>query len=170
MKKLALVLLICSVSAAAANAAIPPNAKEFSIFGIYSHTPVKGLGSSDAGGVGIGVSQFMNNEVSVGLQGWTNWGNDGDMADVGVNAKYHFCPMEAVTPYVGGQLNYAYATSTAWSNHLDGAMYGPLAGLRFDVADKTSLFVEYQWQLYSGEIRQMATESSAIFMGITYGF
>jgi len=154
-----------------ANAAVQPSEKEISIFGTYVHAPLKqGLERTDGGGVGIGISQFVTNETSVGLQVWNNWLNDGILGDVGINAKYHFCSKEEVTPYVGGQINYVYQTTTSWGPHRDGAMWGPLAGLRFNVADKTSLFVEYQWQLYSGEVRDFIEESSSILVGIACGF
>ena len=49
-------------------------------------------------------------------------------------------------------------------------MWGPLAGLRFSIADTTSLFVEYQWQLYSGEAKSFIEESSSILVGLAWGF
>ena len=91
------------------------------------------------------------------------------IAVVGANAKYHFCPTEEVSPYVGGQVNYAYLTSTAWEHHDDGMLWGPLVGVAFKCADKTSLFVEYQWQLYCGEVRGFINESSSILVGMSLG-
>jgi opacity protein-like surface antigen len=171
MKKCTLLLVTALLFAVSANAAVQPTEKEISIFGTYIHAPLKeGYGSSDGGGLGIGISKFVTDETSVGLQLWNNWLNDGVIADVGVNAKYHFCPTDEITPYIGGQINYAYIANTAWSNHLDGMMWGPLGGLRFNCTDKTSLFIEYQWQLYCGEARSFIEQSSSILVGITCGF
>ncbi len=171
MKKSTLLLVVTILMfAVTANAAVQPSEREISLFGNYIHAPTKNFGSSDGPGLGVGVAEFISNEVSVGLQGWFNWGEDGYLGAAGVNGKYHFCPMDEVTPYVGGQLNYAYARNTGGGPHADGAMWGPLAGLRFSVADKTSLFVEYQWQLYCGEIRDILSESSAIVVGLAWGF
>jgi hypothetical protein len=171
MKKCTLVLVPILLLAVTASAAVQPSGREISIFGIYMHAPLKqDLGSSDGWGGGIGISEFCTNEISVGIQGWHTCLNDGLMTEAGVNAKYHFCPMDEVTPYVGGIVNYVYQTTTSWGPHRDGIMFAPLVGLRCSVADKTSLFVEYQWQQYCGEVRDIINESSAFFVGLAYGF
>jgi hypothetical protein len=171
MKKCSVFLVTTLLFAVTANAAVQPSEREISIFGNYIHVPSSNYaGSSDGYGGGLGIAEFITNEVSVGLQGWLNWSDDGIIGDVGVNAKYHFCPMEEITPYVGAQVGYAFITTTSWGPHADGMLWGPLVGLRCNVADKTSLFVEYQWQTYCGEVRSYFTESSAIMVGIACGF
>ncbi len=169
-KSMMLFVVTVLMVAATANAAVQPSEREFSIFGDFTHSPTKTTGSSDAAGIGMGVSQYVTNEVSVGLQGWHNWGNDGDILVLGGNAKYHFCQMEEVSPYLGGQINYAYLTSTAWDGHADGILWGPLVGVALKCANNTSLFVEYQWQLYCGEARDVTSESSSIVVGMSWGF
>lgn len=181
MKKCASILVITLALAITANAAVQPSAKELSVFGGYTHSDLKraapmsigesslspSMGSDDAGTAGIGVSQFISNEVSVGLQVMGNWGDDVRLFDAGVNAKYHLNPMEQVIPYVGGQANYAHASG---HENSDGLMWGPLAGVRYSMAEKTSIFAEYQYQLYSGGIRDTLEKGNAVLVGFIFGF
>ena len=152
--------------AATAGADTTPYKMEFSFFGGYLAASVENDGGSDTGGIGAGISNFINNDVSVGLQTFYGSGNDVDIYTLGVNGKYHFPPMNESKLYVGGQLNYAYARDPS----RDGTMWGPLVGLKGHVTGETSIFIEYQYQIYTGKVKDTVEKANAVFAGLIWGF
>ncbi len=75
---------------------------------------------------------------------------------VGIKGKYHFMPKNPWVPYVGMQFFWGElerdAPGDLYDADLDGFLWGPLAGLRFELTPHNSFFVEYQFHIWGGDI------------------
>ena len=76
-------------------------------------------------------------------------------------------PANQTVPYVGGQINYVSVDN---SDREDGVMWGPVLGIKFGVNEKTSFFIEYQYQLYDGGVGDSADHANAVVAGFSFKF
>jgi len=166
-KTLLLTVVFCLVIAANTTAAVRQGEREFSIFANYIGFNFANNGTEDALGAGLSVGKFLSDQLQLGLQGITAWSNDVDLYAAGLTAKYHFMTESKIVPYLGGQVNYAYADD---DENNDGAMWGPMAGIKFFTDECTSLFVEYQFQMYDGGLGSSIDNAHAILLGISRKF
>ena len=109
----------------------------------------------------FGVGHFFTKELELGFTATGTWMGLADI-DIGAymiggNLKYHILTDGPLVPYAGIQVCYADAevavTSTGYNVH--GLMWGPVGGVKFFVSEGSSIFVEYQYQMYSGEIHDV---------------
>lgn len=47
-------------------------------------------------------------------------------------------------------------------------MYGPLAGIKYFVSRLVSIFFEYQYQIYDGDVHDIVDNTHSIFVGIIF--
>ena len=168
MKKiLVLTIIIGFVFAVNAKAAVRQGDDEISIFGNYIGVESETGGKEDTYGGGLGVSHFYSDTTSAGLQGIGSWSSDVDLYLAGGNLKYHFMPSSCTVPYVGVQANYGYTSN---SDSSDGFMWGPVAGIKFFMDERTSLFAEYQYQIYDGGLKDSIDDSDAVLVGLSWKF
>ncbi len=99
---------------------------------------------------------------------------DVDVLGLGGRVKYHFMPTNQWVPYIGAQLMWVEAdidvTGTAFDSDSDGTMWGPVAGLRFELNDNNDFFAEYQYQIWEGDIGSLWEDGHLIVLGITHQF
>jgi hypothetical protein len=106
---------------------------------------------------------------------------DVDVLGVGGKARWFFLPKNQWVPYLGAQLLYADAdvdiktrpavgTPTKTTNDLNGTLWGPLAGLRFELNATNDFFVEYQYQIWEGNIGAWLDDGHALVLGIVHQF
>jgi hypothetical protein len=113
-----------------------------------------------------GAGYFLTNALEIeaaALGIWTK-GNPtvfaGEQKDTfyafGGKAKYHFIPNSWWVPYLGGQFLWGHydrdTTATQFDTEYDGFVWGPLAGVRFELNPHIDLFVEYQYQFWGGQV------------------
>jgi hypothetical protein len=166
-KTLFLTIVFCLVITVNTIAAVRQGEREFSIFANYIGFDFEHSGTEDAWGAGLSVGKFLSDQLQLGLQGITAWSNDVDLFAAGMNLKYHFMTESKIVPYLGGQVNYAYADN---AENNDGVMWGPIAGIKFFTDECTSLFLEYQYQRYDGGIGSSIDDAHAVLLGISRKF
>ena len=99
----------------------------------------------------------------------------------GAKAKYHFMPKNRWVPYVGGQFFWGKddrdTVGTLYDADFDGYLWGPLAGLRFELTEHADFFVEYQYHIWGGEISDASVVNSPnwedghlVTLGLIYAF
>jgi len=165
---LILTLLLAFVFAGTANAAVKEGDTEISLYGSYTGTDYEDGSSSDSTVLALGVGRFFTDELELGGTVLGAWAEDIDLYALGGTLKYHFLTDRTTVPYFGGQLS--YSLYEAAGTDVDGLLYGPLAGMKFFVSENTSLFVEYQYQIYGGDIGDFLESSHALMFGISWLF
>ena len=110
----------------------------------------------------LGVAQFVTDVTQLGLFINGDWSDQGsnitaDTYGVGISVKRHFMTSEFMVPYVGLQLEYAKMKQTInigtthRSLDANGMVWGPLAGLRYEMDSLNDLFIELQYNMYEGD-------------------
>ena len=182
MKRLLfLTLVLAFVFAGTANAAVKQGDKEISIFGSYridNFDLIDGEMETILFGGSLGF--FISDQLELSLIGNWNWmettvaGVSAEVEgfDLGGNAKYHFMTDSTTVPYAGYQIAYSNYEAAAYgaSAGLDGVMHGPLVGAKFFMNESTSLFIEYQYKLYDGDVGDLWDDGHAIVGGISFKF
>jgi hypothetical protein len=108
---------------------------------------------------------------------------DSHVYGLGGQGRYFFNPESAILPYLGGQAlwadakvseKYRYSGSGAellnwdWDRSGQGVLWGPLAGIRFDLNEQNALFIEYQYHIWSGGISDLMDDGHAILIGLVH--
>jgi len=156
---------------ASANADIKQGTTEIAIFGNWTSIKFQSgaagdADSEDVGALAVGLGYFHTREIEFGIHGIGNWSKDLDLYSFGGSVKYHFTPDLTTVPYVGAQLN--YATYDSYTENGDGMMYGPVAGIKYFVSRSVSIFFEYQYQMYDGDVHDIVENAHSIFVGIVF--
>ncbi len=99
---------------------------------------------------------------------------DVDLYAIGVRGKWHFMPTNQWVPYVGLQALWADASIDdsvgLLDTALEGLLWGPLVGLRFELNANNDFFAEYQYHLWEDDLRQGFDDGHALVFGITHQF
>ncbi len=148
------------------------------------------LNGADEGGdltawfLSAGLGYFLTDNIRVGAAGlYANIDDETGITDqvtklwgIGANVKYHFMPANQLVPYIGAQIFWTSIDVDPQEpdeigGSTDGLLWGPLAGVRFELNSTNDLFVEYQYLLFSGDISDDLFDSGhAIFAGIAHRF
>ena len=178
-RMLMLTVVVALILIGTTNAAVEKGDTEVSIYGSWQKLNDEGGDSLDITTIAGGLGYFVTDELQLSLVGnWSEMSVDGldlTLWGLGGNAKYHFMTDSTTVPYVGGQFLYEKleaSTSGGWSGggSVDGYLYGPLLGAKFFMNDSTSLFVEYQYQMYGGDLDDGLDDGHAVMFGIAYLF
>jgi len=140
---------------------------------------VDGLGgyisiSSDGGGdedilfLAARVGYFVTENIQVaGVGEYVSLDNsDVDIYGVGVAGKFHFMPDKQWVPYAGAQ--FLWASADMGGGSTDGYIYGPLAGVRYEITPTTDLFVEGQYNLFGGDLDDALDDAWVIMVGFVH--
>lgn len=83
---------------------------------------------------------------------------------LGGKVKWHFMPHSIWVPYVGMQAfwgrDHRDAPGDQFDANFDGWLWGPLAGLRFQLTPHADFFVEYQYHRWEGQISDESIANS----------
>ena len=96
-------------------------------------------------------------------------GADTTVWAVGASAEYVFMPANTLNPYIGAQILWASA-DTDVGGDADGLLWGPRVGLLYTLNPANNLFVEYQYQLWSGDISDVLDDGHMVLLGIEHKF
>jgi len=163
----------CLAVAGAANAAVQQGDTELDALGAW----MTQSGADDGGDIdvlflSVGVGYFVTDNIQVqgaALGAWTEIeDSDTDIWAIGGRAKYHFMPTNQWVPYVGGQVMWANAEDDY--DDVDGVLWGPVAGLRYELNAYNDFFVEYQYHIWSGDISDYLDDGHALFVGLIHQF
>ncbi len=129
-----------------------------------------------------GLGYFVTDNIQVqaaALGAWTEIeGVDTDIWAIGGRAKYHFMPTNQWVPYIGGQVMWTNVETDGIDEVLgpdtdlddDGVLWGPVAGLRYELNAYNDFFVEYQYHLWSGDIDDYLDDGHGLFVGLIHQF
>jgi outer membrane protein W len=104
---------------------------------------------------------------------------DSNLYAFGGQLKYHFMPENQLVPYIGGQAlwadakvseRYNSAPSLNWTRDKQGILWGPLAGLRYELNEQNDVFIEYQYHIWAANIRDIVEDGHAVMLGLTHKF
>ena len=170
MKKLLTLAVVAGLVLFFAQTAVAADGgAELSLFGNYICTNLGGdlSGKADNVGAGLGLSTFISDTTTIGIQGLISWGNDFDLYSGAVNMKYHFGSPGEMRPYVGALAGYACAED---KGHSDGCIWGPLAGVRWTLCPGTDMFAEYQYNMYGTHLSSSFDEASVVLIGLIWQY
>ena len=117
------------------------------------------------GSAGIGYFVSDHIELQVAALGFHTTGNPTsaypfEQKDTfyafGGKAEYYFVPKNSWNPYLGAQFFWGKlkrdSPGDRFDADIDGFLWGPLAGLRFELTPHNSFFVEYQFHIWGGDV------------------
>lgn len=110
---------------------------------------------------------FFTDAFEVAGTGVGSWSEDYDLYGIGVAGKYHFATGSNVVPYVGALINATFLAPDEGDNS-NGILYGPVAGVKFFVSEKTNVFAEYQYHAYSGDIGDFIDNDHTVIFGVSF--
>jgi len=121
-----------------------------------------------------GVGYFFTDNIRVAGAGmWASLeqgDTDTDLWALGASGKYHFMPANQLVPYAGGQILWASADAGG-DDSADGFLWGPLAGVRYELNENNDVFVEFQYHWFTGDISdELVEDGFVIFAGIVHQF
>ena len=186
MKRLLILLSVATlVGAGAASGAVQKGDTELDFLGGFTtQNATDGGPDIDSWFLSGGVGYFLTDNIQVAgvaMGAWTEVTMGGasidiDIYGIGGKAKYHFMPTNQWVPYVGVQALWAAVDLDA-AGDADGMLWGPLAGLRYELNAYNDFFVEYQYQLWEGDIADAPVDGGAglddghtVFVGIVHQF
>ncbi len=101
---------------------------------------------------------------------------DSDLTDatvytLGASGEYVFMPTNQLNPYIGAQIAYASAKVDAVSTATEeGWLWGPRAGILYTLNTTNNFFVEYQYQRWEGDVRDVLKDGHMVLLGIEHKF
>ncbi len=125
---------------------------------------------------GVGMGAWTETSIDSGEEG-VSGDVDVDIYGLGAAGKYHFMPTNQWVPYVGAQVLWLDVDIDA-SDLLgsdgdadgDGVLWGPVAGLRYELNAYNDFFVEYQYHIWSGDIGDILDDGHGLFVGLIHQF
>jgi outer membrane protein W len=186
----------CVAFAGAANAAVQQGDTELDFLGGWMMQNSAGRPSNandlpgadfDALFLSAGMGYFLNDNLQVGAVAIGAWTSteveavtgpstdvDVDFYGLGAKAKYHFMPTNQLVPYVGGQVLWTDADidapGSANDADVDGVLWGPVVGVRYELNAYNDFFVEYQYHIWSGDIDDILDDGHGLFLGLIHQF
>lgn len=121
--------------------------------------------------VDVRLGYFVTDNIQIGISAFASWAEEGnrdtDTFGIGPVVKYHFMPTNQWVPYVGGQ---AFWSRESNGQDVDGLVWGPLAGLRYELNVYNDLFIEYQYRMFESDLGDIFDDAHAILVGIVHQF
>ena len=174
MKRWLILMFVgCLAFAGVANAAVQQGDTELDALGGWlSQNGEDGAPDFDSIFLSAAVGYFVTDNIQVGGVGmgmWTEIGDeDLDIWGIGGKAKFHFMPTNQWVPYVGGQI--LWANVDTGDDDIDGTLWGPVAGLRYELNAYNDFYVEYQYHLWDGDVSDVLDDGHGIFLGLVHQF
>ncbi|MBN2128639.1 MAG: porin family protein [Sedimentisphaerales bacterium] len=119
-----------------------------------------------------GVGYFITDNIQVGAvaaYASVDTGASTTYYGLGARGKYHFMPTNQWVPYVGGQVLWANVDPDD-DESMDGILWGPVLGARYELNATNDFFVEYQYHIWSGDAGDIVDDGHAILLGIVHQF
>lgn len=176
-RSLVLLSVVGLVFAGVANASVQQGDTEIDFLGgLTSQNGDNGGPDIDSfflsGAVGYFFTDNIQGQVAV-MGAWTSvdvgsTDIDVDVYGIGLRGKYHFMPTNQWVPYVGGQLMWASVDFDTGDG--DGMMWGPVLGVRYELNATNDFYVEYQYQLWEGDVGDYMDDGHLLTAGIIHQF
>ncbi len=132
-------------------------------------------GDWSGGNFQFGHGKFLTRNLSAGFRLGGMYSLDRETqnysANLGGVAKYHFFDEEdTVIPYVGGQIGLQHN----WIEHAHdsedrawGFFYGPVLGIKLFESSNISIFAEYQYRFFAGDLTDIYDLEHVFFFGVS---
>lgn len=133
-------------------------------------------GHSDSYGLSLSYDWDIYDMTTFGAEILGSWDNDAELYGFGVNLKHGLYQSGGFTFYLGGYVDYIYATELqkelqGIGQNEDGFMYGPLLGMKWHISDQTSFFTQYRYGWFDGgTIRRAFDEANMLMLGFEVKF
>lgn len=190
MKRLLLLLSVVAVTAGMAGASVDQGMTRLNFMGSWLQTSGSGDDTegipgveTDAWMLAAAIEYFLTKSISVGALAegiWTSStvkvGGASNTADVsaygvGGRAKYHFMTDNQWVPYIGGQLMWIHAEMGGdLDGDGDGMMWGPIAGLLYELNDHTDFFIELWYQWFEEDAADVFDDLFGVIVGTAFRF
>jgi hypothetical protein len=172
MKRWLILLTVgCLAFAGAASASVQKGDTNIEVLGGWiNENAASGSGDVDVWFLSGAVGYFVTDNIQIGAVAAfasIDTGSDTTYYALGARGKYHFMPTNQWVPYVGGQVMWANAEN---GTDVDGVLWGPVAGARYELNAYNDFFVEYQYHLWSGDIGDVIDDGHAVLLGIVHQF
>ena len=159
--------------AGVAGAAVQKGDTELELAGNFMYTNLadldgEGGGTQTSYSVRVGGGYFVTDNIRLGASINGMWVGSINAYGVNLDAKYHFMPTNQLVPYAGAQFGAGMADAGGLSETATTYMYGPLAGVRWELNEKNDFFVEYQFQLWGGD--RIFDNLHTVMFGIVHQF
>ena len=157
--------------------------------GFLSENGDKDVGDTDSFFLSAALGYFFTDNIQgqvAALGMWNEFDSPDDGPDVdvdvyglGIRGRYHFMPTNQWVPYVGLQLFWASVDVDTniedTDGDIDGIMWGPLVGLRYELNANNDFYVEYQYHIWeldapSGWDNDVLDDGHALLVGIIHQF
>ncbi len=178
MKRSLLVLSLVSLAlAGVANAEVKKGDVMLDFLAGWTLQHPAGVGADDIniffGAARLGVAVTDNIRIApVGIVAHVENTFDATVWAVGGSAEYVFLPSNTVNPYIGGMVAWASTDSDlSIGGDVEGWLLAPRAGILWTMNRANNLFIEYQFQYWTGSIRDNVLETGhMVLLGIEHKF
>jgi hypothetical protein len=174
MKRGLMLLSVFSlVFAGTASAAVQQGDTELNFLGGWiTENGADDYGDTDVLFLSAALGYFLTDNVQVAATGMGAWIDQDDAGNldvygVGARAAWHFMPTNQWVPYIGAQVLWVSAEN---GGSVDGTLWGPVGGLRYELNASNDFFVEGQYHLWDGDIGDILDDGFAIMVGIVHQF
>jgi outer membrane protein W len=154
------------------------------MFSFVTENGATDVSDFEAWSLSASLGYFITDNIRLGIGGmWTSMdGTEGvlllpqsiDIWGIGGSVKYHFMPTNQWVPYIGAQIYWANLQVDFPGDvpdlDADGVLWGPVAGLRYELNANNDFFVEYQYHIWDGDIGDGYDDGHAVFLGISHQF
>jgi len=128
--------------------------------------------------VQFGSGYFFTENLSAGLRFGGQFIDDGFYPECALNIgpyfKVSFLTDGDLVPYCGRHLSYWYQQSNYFrpysKDENQGAMWGPILGLRYFINEGTYFMVEYQYRLFCCDVGEIADRANVGLIGFGWAY
>jgi hypothetical protein len=177
MKRGLMLLSVLSLLfASTAGASVQQGDTELELLGGWiTENGQEGIGDVDLLFASGAIGYFLTDNLQVAAAASGMWidlsdeAPDIDLYAIGARAKWHFMPTNQWVPYIGAQI--FWTNADLGDEDVDSTLWGPLAGLRYELNAYNDFFVEAQWHEWEGDVgRYIFDDGFAVFVGIVHQF
>ena len=168
-RSLILVSVVSLIVAGTASASVQKGDTELNFLAGYVQVNSQNANSDvDAFWLAGGVGYFVTDQIQVGGAAMGAWIDPDGPAKLkvyglGGRAAYHFMTDNTWVPYVGGQVLWTTIDPGAGAADIDGLLWGPVVGLRYELNEMNDFFIELQYIMFEEDFGDNSpTNPSAI--------
>ncbi len=182
MKRGLVILSVLAIIVSTSSAAIQQGEYEIGFLMKAAKTNYTGSGDRNIFALDLDTAYFVTDNLSLGLDIGGDWregtssvvSSRTDQYYYGVKGKYHFYTQNQLVPYFGlmaGLADVKIEVSSTSSNY-SGHYFGGLLGGRYELNRSNDLYMELQYKLYGGGIKDDLgfDKETKLLIGILHQF
>lgn len=142
---------------------------EVALSGSYTNSKFDQGGRDELTTIQAEFGHFFTKELELGALGGFSHTPDLNVFDVGGKGRFHFFTESRFVPYLGGQVTWSYIDPDQ-GDSANGLGFGPLGGIKIFVTENVSIFGEYQFRWFTGDLDDSLNDQQVILIGISFFF